>query len=323
VSELICAPGEDAGMLLTNLKAKGWTDFETLRQRRADVIVMAILGTRQGGPAVDYTVNPAVGFPMVTGPEDDPRPVAHVLPAWDCVTGQMAAVGLLAAERRRRRTGQGQAVDLALKDVAAAMLGNLGIIGEIEINGRERERMGNALYGAFGQDFETADGKRIMVIGLTARQWKGLTRATGTEAEMAALAAELGVDLMQEGARHEARHRIAPLLAPWFRARPMAEAVAALEANHVTWGPFRSFSEALAEDPDLSTDNPMFARVAQPGVGEMLTPGAPFSVAGLDRRPPGPAPLLGADTEAVLGDVLGLTTAQIGRYVDAGLAGPA
>jgi 2-methylfumaryl-CoA isomerase len=322
-ADLVCAPGEDAGILLTNLKAKGWTDFETLSRRRADVIVMAILGDRHGGPAVDYTVNPSIGFPMATGHPDDDRPVAHVLPAWDCITGQMAAMGVLAAERRRRRTGQGQAIDLALKDVACAMLGNLGIIGEAQINGVDRAKGGNALYGAYGQDFVTADGRRIMVIGLTARQWKGLVKLTGTQEAMDSLAAELGVDLMQEGARFEHRARLTAILAPWFAAAPYAEATAGLTAHGVAWGPFRSFAEAIAQDPDLSTDNPMFAQVAHPGVGTVLTPGSPYAVAGLERRPPAPSPELGADTEAVLADVLGLSAGAIGKLVDAGVAGVA
>ena len=320
VSALICAPGEEAGLFLTNLKVKGWTDFPTLSQRRADVIVASVLGTREGGPAVDYTVNPGCGFPMATGPEGSAEPVAHVLPAWDCVTGQMAALGLLAAERRRRMTGRGGEIELALKDVALAMLGNLGIIGEVAVNGVDRPKYGNALYGAFGKDFVCADGGRVMVIGLTLRQWQAILKATGTGAAIEALAARLGADLSQEGARFEAREAIAAVLAPWFAARPAAEAGAALEAAGATWSPFRSFAGALAEDPDLSEANPMFATVSHPGVGPLLTPGSPFAATGAPRATPAPAPSLGQDTEAILAEVLGLGGAALGRLFDEGVA---
>lgn len=324
VSALICAPGPDAGLFLTNLKVKGWTDFATLSQRRADVIVCSVLGTREGGPAVDYTVNPGAGFPAATGPEGSTEPVAHVLPAWDCITGQMAALGLMAAERRRRITGQGGEVELALKDVALAMLGNLGIIGEVTVNGVDRPKYGNALYGAFGKDFPTADGRRVMVIGLTERQWKGILKATGSTAEMEALGVRLGVDLSQEGARFEARDAIAAILAPWFAARPLAEVGATLDACGVTWSPFRSFAQAVAEDPDLSLANPLFSMTAQPGVGDVLTPGSPFGFTGAERVPPAPAPALGQHTEEVLADVLGLPEAAIARLFDAAVAhGPA
>ena len=103
---LICAPGPDAGMFLTNIRGRGWMAYENLKKERPDLIMITVLGDRAGGPAVDYTINPSIGFPMVTGPVGS-DPICHVLPAWDCVTGQMAALSLLAAERHRRLTGRG------------------------------------------------------------------------------------------------------------------------------------------------------------------------------------------------------------------------
>ena len=75
------------------------------------------------------------------------------------------------------------------------MVGHLGIIGEVEVNGVSREKCGNALYGAYGQDFVCADGKRVMVIGLTGRQWAGLLKVTGMEEAMVALGRRKGQDL--------------------------------------------------------------------------------------------------------------------------------
>ena len=127
-----------------------------------------LTGRRDGGSEVDYTVNPQIGFPLLTGPAGSSEPVNHVLPAWDFITGQMIALAILAAERHRRLTGQGQLVKIALKDVALAVLGHFGMIGEVMINDEDRPKYGNYLYGAFGRDFETKDGQRAMVVGLTA-----------------------------------------------------------------------------------------------------------------------------------------------------------
>ena len=127
---LICAPGDDAGMLLTNFPPRGWLSYETLSARRADLIQLTIQGDRHGGSAVDYTVNARVGVPHVTGPGAACDAVNHVLPAWDVVTGQMAATALLAAERHRRIKGVGQHVKLALEDVALAVMGHLGFLAE-------------------------------------------------------------------------------------------------------------------------------------------------------------------------------------------------
>ena len=323
ISALICAPGPDAGIFLTNLRVRGWMDYETLSRQRPDLIMATVLGTREGGPAVDYTVNPALGFPMATGPEDSTEPVAHVLPAWDCICGQMAALGILAAERRRRATGQGGEVQMALKDVAAAMLGNLGILGEVAVNGVDRPKAGNALYGAYGQDFVCADGRRVMVIGLTDRQWRGLLKATGTVEAMAALGARLGLDLSQEGNRFIARKDITAVLAPWFAARRVDDFAAAFDAAGLTWSLFRSFAGAVGEDPDLSTANPMFSMVDQPGLGAYLSPASPLTFTGVPRDPAAPAPVLGQHTEAVLADVMGLPDGEIASLFDAGIvAGP-
>jgi 2-methylfumaryl-CoA isomerase len=310
LSELVCAPGEDAGILLTNLRVRGWMDYETLSKRRADLIMVSILGDRRGRPAVDYTVNPAIGFPDATGPEGWPDPVAHVLPAWDCICGQMAALGVLAAERRRLKTGAGEHVEITVKDVAAAITGHLGLIGEAA-SGVDRPKAGNALYGAYGQDFRTADGRRIMVIGLTDRQWRNLVKATGTAEAIEALAERLGVELSLEGERYRARKAITEILAPWFAARTAVEIGPALDAAGVTWSEFRTFREALAQDPDLSDDNPIFATLDQPGLGRFPVPGLPLAFQNAGRTPPRPAPALGADTEAILAEVLRLPSTVI------------
>ena len=83
------------------------------------------------------------------------------------IAGQMICTALLAALRHRDRHGVGQLVTLALKDVGLAMLGHLGMLAEVQVNGVDRPRYGNHLYGAFGCDFCTRDGERVMVVGLT------------------------------------------------------------------------------------------------------------------------------------------------------------
>lgn len=318
--EIICAPGPDAGIFITNLAVKGWTDFETLSDRRKDLCMVQLRGDRNGRPAVDYTVNPSLGFPMATGPKGSHDPVCHVLPAWDCIAGNMVVSGVLAAERHRLRTRAGQFVDLTLKDAAAAMLGNLGIIGEVQVNGVSRAKHGNALYGAYGQDFLCADGRRVMVIALTDRQWKNLMRVTATEVDMSYLAGRLNRDLTQEGARWESRVEITQVLAPWFACRNVADFAQDFDRAGVTWSVFRSFSEALAEDPDLSVQNPIFKEIEQPGIGRTLTPGSPMSFAGYGRDDPRPAPMLGQHTEEILADVARLPETEINSLVDAGVA---
>ncbi len=323
LTELITAPGEDAGLFLTNFPAAGWLDYHRLTKQRPDLIMVNIVGNPDGSSAVDYTVNPATGFPWATGPAALAVPFNHLLPAWDAITGTLAATGLLAAERSRRVAGCGQFVRLALSDVAFAMIGHLGKIAEVEINNNERPKYGNYLYGAFGRDFATKDGKRIMVVGLTKRQWHSLVAAVGIADACAQVEKLLGVDLDKEGDRFVARQVIAALVEPWISGRPLSEVRDAFDAHGVCWGPYQTFAELVTTDPRCSPANPMFAAVDQPGIGTYLMPGSPLAFSAADRVPPGPAPLLGQHTDEILSGVLGLTDAEIGRlHDDRVIAGP-
>ncbi len=323
LTQLICAPGENAGMFVTNFPARGWLDYERLRSHREDLIMVNLLGRRDGGSEVDYTVNPQVGFPLVTGPTTWPRPVNHLLPAWDCIAGQTAMVGLLAAERHRRRTRQGQLVRISLKDVALAMLGHLGKIAEVTINDGDRPKDGNYLYGAYGRDFGTLDGKRLMVVGLTKAQWSSLCKATKLGAQFDELGARLGLDLSQEGNRFRARRELSRILEPWFATRMFSEIREIFEENGVTWAPYRTVRETIEKDPDCSTDNPLFAMVDQPGIGSYLMPGSPLDFGEVPRAPVVRAPRLGEHTDEILLDLLGLAEGEVGRLHDDGIvAGP-
>lgn len=312
--ELVTALVAEAGIVLTNLRVGGWNSYERLRERRGDLIMAVLTGNPDGSTAVDYTVNAAVGFPFVTGPENHEGPVNHVLPAWDTLAGYMLAVGLLAAELRRARTGEGQLITLSLADVALSIAGNLGFIGEAALQpDRPRPRVGNDLFGTYARDFATRDGRHVIVVALTARQWASLVEATGLAAAVARLEAERGVDLRDEGVRYELRREIAALVGPWIAARTLDEVRVAFDSHEVLWGPYQTFVELLANDPRCSVANPMFTEVDQPGLGRYLRAGAPLAFSRAVRVPPRPSPLMGADTVDVLRSWLGLPEGEISR----------
>jgi 2-methylfumaryl-CoA isomerase len=323
IVSLITAPGDGNGIFLTNFPASGWMGYENLKKRRADLIMMNITGNPDGSSAVDYTVNCAVGFPFVTGPAFGRAqpPVNHVLPAWDAITGLTAAMGVLAAERHRRLTGEGQLVKLPLADVAFAMLGNLGYIGEVQVNDEDRRSTGNYLFGAYGCDFETADGRIVYVVAITLRMWQELGKATGLADRLAMIGPMLGVDLSREGDRFKAREAISAVLRPWFRERTLDAVAQTFDGTGVCWGPYQTFREMVEADPRCSTANPMFAELDQPGIGRHLVPGSPLQFSGAARSEPRRAPTLGEHTDEVLADVLGLTAAQIGKLRDARVIG--
>lgn len=301
-AKLVTQPGVDGGILVTNLPARGWMAYERLAERRPDLVMVIIEGTPEGDTAVDYTVNAGIGFPWVTGPKGLPGPVNHVLPAWDVATGMLTTATVLAAERHRRLSGEGQAVRLALSDVALAVAGHLGFLAEAAVVEEPRQRFGNELYGTYGRDFRTADGRFVMVSALTGRQWKALADATGLADQFRALEATHGVDLADDGARFELRHEISALVEPWIATRTFSDVKERFDTHDVLWGPYRTFKELLRQEPRAS-------KLAASPIR-------------FKSHPPQPAPStsdIGADTEAVLREILGLSDDAIAQLRMAGV----
>jgi 2-methylfumaryl-CoA isomerase len=316
---LATAPGEDRGLFVTNFPAEGFLSYERLRAIRDDVVCVRVMGWPDGRPALDYTVNAALGVPLMTGHPDDPRPVNHVLPAWDLITGAYAALALVSAERARRAGAGGCEVRVPLGDIAATSLANLGQLAEVLSAGADRPRQGNDVFGAFGRDFVTAEGRRLMIVAITPRQWRGLIGTLGLAAAVAAIEAELGVSFAtDEGVRYQHRERLFPLFEAAIATRTLADLVPVFEAEGVCWSEYRPLSEA-AKEPALFAANPVFGPAAHPSGLDYPAPGAAATIPGRPRAPIAPAPRLGADTDEVLADLLGLSGAEIGRLRDAGL----
>ena len=311
--KIIC----DAGIVVTNLPAKGWMSYEALSQHRKDLIMLRLVGNHDGSAAVDYTLNCASGFPIATGPNREP--VNHVLPAWDVTAGLYLAMGVMAAERTRRLEGRGQEVVLALSDVMLATVANLGYVADVQLNGVSREPIGNHLYGAFGRNFATADGREVMLVAISDRQWKAIGKATGLTQRLDMIGPLMEVDMATEGGRFTARHAIAAVIEPWFARQTLAEVKQALTGKGVLWGIYQDFRQLVAEDERCSTANPLFTLVDQAGLGKVLSARAPLAFS-VDTVPPAqPAPLLGQDTARVLQASAGLSAADVDRLRERGI----
>src|SRR5262249_32706905 len=150
---------------------------------------------------------------------------------------------------------------------------------------------GNYLYGAFGHDFETRDGRRVMVVALTARQWSALKEVTGIEDASRSIERATGQDLDTESGRFQARALIPARLRPWFASHDLATIRETFEGTNVSWGPYQTFRQLVKEDPRCSTANPIFAEVEHPGVGRYLMPGSPLDFSAVPRLPVRRAPL--------------------------------
>lgn len=318
---LAAAPGEDGGLFVTNFPVEGFLSYPTLAKLRPDLICVRVMGWADGSQGMDYTINAALGLPQMTGPKDDPRPVNHVLAAWDLLTGAYCAFAMVSALLARHRDGQGREIRAPLSDIAAATMANLGFTAETMLAGHQRPRMGNDIFGAFGRDFTTKDGEKLMLLAITPKQWSKALEALGIGPQVAAVEAELGVSFaVDEGLRFTHRDRLYPLFEQAFARKTAAELTPAFDAGGVTWGAYQPLEAAL-NDPRLYKDNPVFQAIRHPSGLTYPAPGAMGTIPQAQRGPVTPAPRLGQHTDEVLAELLGLSSAEIGRLHDQGIVG--
>ncbi|GAN00303.1 mesaconyl-CoA C1-C4 CoA transferase [alpha proteobacterium U9-1i] len=315
------APGENAGLFVTNYPVRGFLSYDNLKSRRDDIISVRIMGWADGAPAVDYTVNAASGLPFATGFPDDDRPTNHVLPAWDLIGGAYAAFALMAALSARRESGQGCEIRVPLSDLVASNLSHVGAVAEVMVADDDRPRMGSDLYGAFGRDFTTADGERVMLVAISSRQWIGALRALELGDAVAVLERELGVSFARdEGLRFRHRERLFALFEAVIAKGTLSDLGPAFDAAGVTWSKYQTLHQAVFSDARLFTANPIFQSIEHPSGLRYPASGPAGAVQGAARGAVAPAPKLGQHTDEILAEVLGLTAEAIGKLRDDGVA---
>jgi 2-methylfumaryl-CoA isomerase len=323
LQDLACAPGENGGILLTNFPQTGFLSYKALAEKRADIIVARVMGQSNGGPALDYTVNCALGYPLMTGPQSlsDDEPVNHVLPAWDLLAGAYAAFSLLAADKHRVATGEGGEYKIPLTDIGVTAMANMGQLAEVLYQDGNRSRHGNELYGAFGKDFKTADGKRMMIMAITSRQWRGLLSVLEIEQQVSEIESTRGVTFAKdEGVRYQHCDALYPLIESRVCLRQAAELQSALDAVGGCWGEYQTMREA-ADDEDLVKNNPIFTEIKNPSDFTYPTPGSALTITDHKRGTATVAPHLGQHSESVLQSVLGMDRDMVSDLVSQGVVG--
>ena len=322
--ELVVELARKTGQLITNVPEGSFLSHARLAAGRGDMITVRIMGWGDGRQAMDFTVNAATGYPLMTGPEewdqDAAPPVNQVLPAWDFITGAYTAFALLAALRHRDQTGEGGEVRIPLGDVAIGTAANSGAMAEMLYRGGDRPRLGNAIWGAFGRDFRSRDGKRFMVAAMTHKQWTGLVEGFGVAAEVAAIEARLGLSFgASDHNRFTHREELFALFQRAADQMDYAELARRLAAAGATFERYRTMHEA-ARDPQLVGENPLFGPSPANPSGFAYPAAGPFAnLPSQPRADPRPAPYLGEHSEEVLTTILGMGSGEFGKLIDAGI----
>jgi 2-methylfumaryl-CoA isomerase len=311
ISDLITAPGRDGGIFLTNLPARDELSYEALKEKRPDLIMVSLTGNYDGSSEVDYTVHPSFGYPLITGPAGENIPVNSVLPTWDLLLGNMVALAILVAERKRRQSGEGEFIQIALSDVALSVAGALGRLSQAHLRTEKVSADGNYLYGAFGANFITKDSVQIMIVGLTPRQWGSLKDALEIHEVLSKLEEESGANLNLEADRFRLRREISAVIGSIIREKSLKDLSELFSTFKVSWSKYQTFEELLDHDPRASAKNPIFSLKKQEGIGELPNIASPIRFRNLSNLQPQSAPLLGDNTDEILKELMSLSEKDI------------
>jgi len=308
---VIRALAETADVVTENFKAgalaKYGLDAATLRATKPSLIYCSVTGFGQDGPradqaAYDFAIQAMGGLMSVTGERDGvpgagPQKVG--VPIVDLMTGMYAAVAILAALARRAETGQGETIDLAMLDVAAAFLANQAM--NHLVSGQVPKRGGNQHPNIQPQDvFACADGFFVL--------------AVGNDGQFAKLCAVLGRPewagderFSANAARVRYSAELTTLLAGCFASWTRADIVAALDRAGVPAAPINTVDQVFA-DPQL-VHRGMLQHLPHPLAGTVPQVVSPIRLQDAPLRFDRAPPLLGQHTEEVLRE-LGLARGE-------------
>ena len=190
-----------------------------------------------------------------------------------------------------------QQIEIALQDVALATAGNLGILDDAA-HGNQRPRLGNGVYGTFGDSFATLDGHHVMVTALTPCHWADLVELTGVGSVVSGLEVSLDTDFSDEGERYLRRDLLNAVISPWFATRTLEAVEAGLGRTRVIWSRFRSFGDVVA-DVRNGNERSKVLQHRQDGPDVELRTLSVVRVNG-HHADVGPAPRLGEHTDELL-----------------------
>ncbi|HZY16830.1 MAG TPA: CaiB/BaiF CoA-transferase family protein [Ramlibacter sp.] len=289
-------------------------DHASLKQVNPRLVYCSVTGFGQTGPyreraGYDYAVQGMGGLMSVTGERDDlgggPQKVGVAVA--DLFTGMYAAVAIVAALRHAERTGEGQAIDMALLDTQVAMLANLG--ANYLVSGMAPGRAGNAHQNIVPyQVFEVApapEGSKdhlILAVGNDG-QFARFCEVAGRPE----LAADPRFARNQDRVRNRAV--LVPLLESVLRTRPKAQWLAALEAAKVPCGAINNLAEVFA-DPQVG-ERGMVTQWDHPLAPGLRLVSSPMKLSATPVRTELPPPLLGQHTDDVLHELLGWSDDRI------------
>ena len=300
----------------TGTLAKYGLDYQSLAAENPALIYCSLTGFGHDGPkkdkaGYDYLIQGMGGLMSVTGqPDGAPgaEPMKVGVAVSDLVTGLYTTIAIQAALIHQARTGEGQAIDMALFDCQVAGLANQAT--NYLVGGMLPTRLGNAHPNIVPYSvFAVADGYLILAVA-NDRQFASFAKATG----LADLAADARFATNAERVAH--RETLIGLLKPVFLKRSLGQWIATLEEANVPCGPINRIDQVFADPQAIARG---LTVAMQHATGPMNLVASPLRLSGTPPEYRLAPPVLGQHTDEILKDVLAIQPSEIARLRDAGI----
>jgi crotonobetainyl-CoA:carnitine CoA-transferase CaiB-like acyl-CoA transferase len=314
-----------ADVLVENFKvgtlARWGLDYRSLESANERLVYLSISAFGQDGPAAaepgyDAMIQALGGLMSITGvPDGEPGagPQKVGVAVADLMCGMYAVAAVLAALHERHRSGRGQYVDLALLDTQVAWLANQAL--NYLVSGTVPVRRGTAHPNIVPyQAFASADGHLML--------------AVGNDAQFARFCAAAGLDALATDPRYARnaqrvanRAQLTPRLAAALAGRPTTHWLRVLREADVPCGPINDLAQVF-DEPQVRHRG-MRVDLAHPVAGSVPSVRNPIRYSRTPLERGAAPPLLGADTDAVLAERLGLDAPALADLRRRGVIGGA
>lgn len=319
--KLVRALAAKSDVVIENFKVDGLAkyglDYPSLEPLNPGLVYCSITGFGQTGPyrhkpGYDFMIQGIGGLMSITGEPDQSAggaPMKVGVAVADVFTGLYATIAILGALAHRERTGAGQHIDLALLDTQVAVLANQAM--NYLVTGVAPQRLGNAHPNIVPyQAFAASDGHIIVAVG-NESQYARLCEVIGR--------ADLAGDerFATNAARVNNREALIAILCRIFAARTMRQWLDALERAGVPCGPINTIADVFA-DPQVQARG-VRLDLPHPAVGSVPSVANPIKYSATPISYRSAPPMLGADTDEVLREILDVAPSEIARMRAAGI----